>query len=408
MKRIFSDLEVNTGRQYEFDLVKAITILLMIWTHVYEELSTGFEPSLSYMNAFWRGGLFGASAFMFCMGIGMVYTRSSSPLDYFKRGLNILLVGVVLNFFRVTLFALIAYATSGDITNICYLVVTLGVDILQFAGLAFMLMALLRKMGLRYRHILFVAMGLSILAGFLENVQTGNYAVDQALGFLWGTETESYFPLFYWFIFVAAGCSFGKIYRHLQDKETFHRIAISVGFVITAAYIYVGVAVDQNVFLLFKGELYLAHRPFLDAVVCVLSNVWLISLFYFIAKLIPEKAIPILTHPSKYINQYYCISWVVIMFLSFLHFSDENLLTNDTQTVIVWLVCLAVTIITFWVYQRWLKDALYAILTPHITFWVILIVVAVVACGVWGYIECDGLYPNLYNDYACGSASIGE
>ena len=47
MNSIFSAERVNTGRQLEFDLVKAVTIVLMIWTHTYEALSTGFEPSLS-------------------------------------------------------------------------------------------------------------------------------------------------------------------------------------------------------------------------------------------------------------------------------------------------------------------------------------------------------------------------
>lgn len=70
MNAIFSKERTNTGRQLEFDLAKAMTIVLMVWTHVYESLSTGFEPSLSATNAYVRGSITGAVTFMFCMGPG--------------------------------------------------------------------------------------------------------------------------------------------------------------------------------------------------------------------------------------------------------------------------------------------------------------------------------------------------
>ncbi len=57
MNSIFSAERVNIGRQLEFDLVKAVTIVLMIWTHTYEALSTGFEPSLSAINSYVRGSI---------------------------------------------------------------------------------------------------------------------------------------------------------------------------------------------------------------------------------------------------------------------------------------------------------------------------------------------------------------
>lgn len=60
MNTVFSRERVNTGRQLEFDPVKAVTIVLMVWTHTYETLSTGFEPSLSAINSYVRGAIGGA------------------------------------------------------------------------------------------------------------------------------------------------------------------------------------------------------------------------------------------------------------------------------------------------------------------------------------------------------------
>lgn len=78
----------NTGRQTEFDLLKVILIIGMVFVHVYEKLSIYDTSVLPGTTAEWvlqvGGGLVGASLFMFCMGIGMAYTpgkrRPLSPI----------------------------------------------------------------------------------------------------------------------------------------------------------------------------------------------------------------------------------------------------------------------------------------------------------------------------------------
>jgi len=161
---VFVPREINKSRQIEFDLIKALTIVLMIWTHVFENLSTGFAPSLSSFNAYYRGCLFGASTFMFCMGIGMVYTRSCAPKDFFKRGLHILFTAILLNLFRCIIAGSITGRFFIDPQSAKNLILVVGNDILYFAGIAFILMALLRKLGLRYWHILMISVALSALS----------------------------------------------------------------------------------------------------------------------------------------------------------------------------------------------------------------------------------------------------
>ena len=111
-----------------------------------------------------------------------------------------------------------------------------------------------------------------------EAKRTGCYPADQFLGFFWGTESESYFPFFNWFIFVATGQWFGDKYQFLQDKKRFHAISLLIGALLCATYIYVSFNVEQNIFKSLTSEIYLGH-------------------------------------PSRHINQYYCISWVIIQFI---------------------------------------------------------------------------------------------
>lgn len=394
----FSPKKINIGRQTEFDLIKALTIVLMIWTHVYENLSTGFAPSASSFNAYYRGCLFGASTFMFCMGIGMAYTRSGTTKDFFKRGLNIFFTGLLLNFFRVVLSGTITGRYITEPLSAKYLILAIGSDILYFAGLAFLLMALLRRIGLRSRHIMIVSVVLSALAYCLEGVGSNNFFLNQAMGFLWGNCSESYFPLFNWFIFVSAGCLFGKTYRHIEDKAKFHSQCFPLGLVITAIYLFVGLKVDQKIFLQLNDELYLGHRMLPDSLMTIVANIWLISLFYYISKAIPKKAMPVLVHPSRYINQYYCISWFIIMVAYFSLFY-ETPLENDAAVLIVWPIMLALTIAIVLIYNKWLKTGINSFFGKHQTFWRLFVITVTLGAALYGYFLCDGQYPTFINGY---------
>lgn len=398
---IFSKERVNTGRQVEFDLAKAVTIVLMIWTHAYEALSTGFEPSLSSINSYVRGSIAGAVTFMFCMGIGFSYTRHNSAQECLQRGVRLLTTGFTLLLFREVIPTLLnswIYNRPEELVN---LVFGFSVDILQFAGLAFLLVGYLKKLRIGNAGMVIISFVMSILGTLLEGVSTGCYPLDQLLGFFWGTESESYFPLFNWFIFVAAGQWVGDKYQYIQDKKRFHTLSLLVGTLLCVAYIYVSFNVEQNIFKGLTGEIYLGHRPFFDAVICLPINVGLISLFYFISQLIPEKAIPTLVHPSKHINQYYCISWVILAFVACL-FPDLSSLSTDAQVIIAWICVLTVTILAVVIYSRYLKEGTESFFGKHRMFWSILVWTICIASFILVMCMFDK-YPNMMNDYDIGA-----
>ena len=397
---IFSKQRINTGRQLEFDLAKAVTILLMIWTHVFETISNYFEPSLSHINAYVRGNMFGAVTFMFCMGIGMSYTRHNSSREFLNRGFQILTIGLILIIVRDMMSWFLSIALFSRPQSLAFLALGVSNDILPFAGYAYMLVALLKHAKFGKWSILAIAVVMSILGTFLRGVQTDVYGIDQILGIFWGTYSECYFPLFNWFIFVAAGQCFGEIYQHLQNPKKFHIVSLGLGIILCAAYLFVSFKVEQNVFTALVSEIGLAHRPFQDAIVCIALNVSLISLFYFIAKVLPKKVMPVLTHPSKHINQYYCISWVLI-FYSYILVFRKIVLTNDIQVLSAWLGVLVLTILIVIVWSRYLKEKTEAFFARRRVFWTVLVYAICIGGFVWAVCNYDASYfPNFQNGYA--------
>ena len=179
---------VNTGRQREMDMAKGFAIIFMVWVHVFEELS---PQSVGGLNTFVEvmGGPFAAPIFMICMGIGVEYSRRNTSAALLHRGISLLCIGLLLNVFRYFIPDLVKYALTKDNTWLSATFSLFSVDILQFAGLAFLFLALVKKLQIKNIPLLCIGFTASMLGTVLRGVSTGNYVVDQFLGFIWGTDT---------------------------------------------------------------------------------------------------------------------------------------------------------------------------------------------------------------------------
>ena len=159
--RFFSTEKVNTGRQPELDLLKALCILGMIVMHVILDLEAG-APDGDQGQMFTE--LFGAATFMISMGIGMRYTRHQSPASYLMRGFALLTIGQFLNILRNAAPNLIAYWITGKQVFIANVLLILQADILTFAGLAFLLMAVFKMCRLKGSVVLAAGVLLRVIA----------------------------------------------------------------------------------------------------------------------------------------------------------------------------------------------------------------------------------------------------
>lgn len=97
---LFSDEKVNTGRQVELDIAKAFAIIFMVFLHtimVVKAYSPGLSPAYDFIFGNVLGRPYAAVIFMFCMGVGVVYSRHSQWGTMVKRGVTLYLSGILVN-----------------------------------------------------------------------------------------------------------------------------------------------------------------------------------------------------------------------------------------------------------------------------------------------------------------------
>ncbi len=396
----YSKNEVNTGRQVEIDILKAILITGMICVHVLENIAPN-ENGAGAVFLLEIGNKFtGATLFMFLMGMSSVYSRNQKPEAMLVRGFFLLTFGALLNLMRYILPSAAEFLVTRDPDILINFSLVASDDIMQFAGLAFLTEGLLQRLKLGEKRIMLTAALLSVAGFFLREVSTGHYGADQLIGYLWGTRTDSYFPLFYWFIFVAAGRLYGSFYRHLSDKKAWAKRVLPFGALLCIGYLLFASNPDQNVFWLFQdsktGFNWMTPQ---DAFFVLIGNVTMVSLTCLLVK---KEAPEFLTFIGRYLNQFYCVSWVLIESLStLLSISGHGFVEGTWQTVMVCFLIFTLTYVIVLLYQKKLKTTINGFFGKHSTFWIALIWVAVTVIFfimfVPGY-EYD-VYPNMFNGY---------
>ena len=116
--------------------------MILINTIVIVSLFENTISSLYYLFEGMLGALFSAPVFMFCMGIGIIYSRHSDSNTMIKRGIKLFLLGLIVNIFSIILphYLLQYFLNSGNLIPIFGgLLLLFYVDILDFAGLSFWL-----------------------------------------------------------------------------------------------------------------------------------------------------------------------------------------------------------------------------------------------------------------------------
>ncbi len=308
IKNCFGHENINTGRQRELDMAKGFAIMFMVWTHVFEELSPNSEGILITLVRNILGGPFAAPVFMICLGIGISYSKRNTPKDLLKRGVSLLGIGLLLNVVRYVLPDLVKYALTNDSTYLYDTFSLFSVDILQFAGLAFLFLALVKKLELKHTALLFIGVIASILGMSLRGVSTGSYVTDQFAGFLWGTATKTYFPFLNWIIFPIAGLVFGSLLKRCKDKENFY---------LRVSTLCAGLMVIYLIFTIRFGMMFLSGGSYyflglLDAVFFIILALMVFGLNYTILRLCTKVSFQLFMRLSKNINTIYCIHWSLL------------------------------------------------------------------------------------------------
>ena len=235
-----SDKKINTGRQSEVDMVKFLAIPFMICIHFYEQFGS-FDHAVKVPDTFFRnamefaGGPLAAPVFMFSMGIGMIYTHHDSPREHIKRGWKLLLTGYLLNFFRQTLPQLIGLAMGID-PGIDIIGGLLCVDILPFAGMAFLTVGVMRKLKLSSIRITEIAFLLQAVGIWTTRLHMKAGVIQNLLGLIVPTGKWTSFPLTLWLVYPALGMVFGEVLIKCSDKDKMYRKLMICSAVFFAAF----------------------------------------------------------------------------------------------------------------------------------------------------------------------------
>ncbi len=375
----------KSGRHIEIDFLKAFTILFcMIPVHVWQNHTDLFDNTFTLIVDSFLGGFMAAPVFMFCMGMGFVFTRHNSPGEMSWRGVKLLTYGAALSILTTLLPYLLynigtadniycsslpAFANQNE-DMVQSLPTILTVDIMQLAGLSFLLFALLKKMKLGHWAIFGISVAMCIagsLAGYYE-LHAENSVVNHILGLFFCSYKASCFPLFTWFIFISAGNLFGLWYKSIKNKAKVFSWLIPVGAAITAAFFIIQNTAHQPIFYQFLSEEDYYGMPVGDALAVTVFIPLLFGIWWLLAKLIPARWSNALTYPSRHINQYYCVSWVWISLLMGVTLASGWVHDNLTLVLDSLAIILLVTL-TVYVYNRFLKERWEAAISRHKFLW---------------------------------------
>ena len=340
--KFFTKEPCNLGRQRELDIGKAVPILCLPFIHCIIECCTEEQllHGVPYAFDMIIGGPMAAPMFMFCMGATVHYSLKHSVREMAIRGLKLLLFGLLLNICRFLIPYLVGYAATGDaeqfIDPLPFLV--FGNDVLQFAGLAFLVIALMMKLKTPKWAMLGIALAMSITGSFVRSIDMGNDVLNVIFGWFIGTESHveggplivSDFPLLNWLIVPVCGYCFGWLLQRVKDKRKFYLSFSPVLLVLAIAYLFIGDHFEIGMFA--EGENAYYHMLTYDVVASLALTLGALGVYCSIAHFLPQKIMQFFSFISRNITAYYCIHWVFVRFIT-------NVLLyaiNGTQEFPVW------------------------------------------------------------------------
>ena len=318
--------KINTGRQQELDLARAIPVMSLPFVHCVIECCSAetINQPIPFLFNVIIGAPLGAPIFMFCMGISLVYSKHSDAKEIMRRGLILFIAGFILNMMRFGIPYLIGYMITGEadrfLAPILYKI--FGNDILQFAGLALLLFGFLKKQKLQDHVIVIIAVIMSLIGWCFRHMNFGIPVVNVILGHIIGTEEPngfvlSDFPVMNWFLVPVAGYIFGNILIRLQDKKKFYLPFIPMFAVIYWVYfaietrLHFGKMAGGATLVEEENDYY--HAEFFDIISYIVCAIGMLGVYYLITSHCPEKLNKFFQSVSRNITRIYVIHWFFVV-----------------------------------------------------------------------------------------------
>ena len=228
------NVTTQTNRLLSIDLARGMAVFFMIAVHTLEVFANPeVKNSIFGQIIEFLGGPPAAPVFMTLMGFSFIYSRKSELKPKLLRGFKIFLTGYILNIIRgVIPFTLSTYLNM-DIAKTfqieplnAYTILTI-VDILQFAGIALMIMAIIQALNINKYLVLLSAFVMSMISPFLWGIKLDLPIIDQLLELIWGDQpiecsfiaNKIAFPVFPWLTFPLLGMFLGETVKNSNDSN---------------------------------------------------------------------------------------------------------------------------------------------------------------------------------------------
>lgn len=205
------------NRNRTLDLARGFTVFFIAPVHAVLLFSNPsvYHTLFGQFLAFIAEGP-GAQLFMVLMGISFVLSRHTDFPTVLKRALLVLLSGYVLNFFKFVLPAMLNLLPAGMYAELQvhhdlagYLHLLLTGDILQFAGIALLVLCLVLKLPRYPLWALVFALAVCFGSPFLYGLHCKNVYVGYLLELLAGQPPRVFFPVLPWLMYPLIGLVIG-------------------------------------------------------------------------------------------------------------------------------------------------------------------------------------------------------
>ena len=272
-----------------------------------------------------------------------------------KRGVKLLIIGIILNIFIYMIpYFVFGYATGDyNVVPIYGGLILFFVDILAFAGLSFIFMGIFKKFELSNKYLLLIAVILSLIGSFLRNITFGVPALNFLFGYFIGTKIEfTSFPFFNWFIIPVVGYIWGQYFIRVKDKSKFFRFW-PILLIVSLFYFIYSIKIPGG-FL--SSEISYYYLTTFAVIVCLIYIPGNIGLCYYLSKFLPDKIKSVLTVLSSNITAIYVIQWILTpLTLIFIVLLFDYSLFNDLALPFISIFILIISTLCA-VYYKKLKN----------------------------------------------------
>ncbi len=337
----------KSKRVLELEMMKAIAIIAMVFVHVYEvsleslDFSTKAPVFFATLIEFF-GCIPSAGVFMFAMGWGVVFSKSS-PRSYWKRFFYLFALGIFVNFFQQWVPCILDPEHFGPLKENLHTII--AVDIYAFSAMATLYSITVKLLEGKPRAgilsgflIVAVTFWINITFGY-ETFTTGNEWADTFIGLFIRENEWSYFPYVSWIVFPVAGFGAGYFYKQLNDKQKYVLIATAAGIVQVVFGLWMMRRLAMEDTVLFRKydveeSLYYGMHP-----VYAICGLGMIGIEFVISTMIlklTKGTIPaFMTEMSKNVMNIYVLQWVMIGLFSPVLVRVKSIYVNMAVSVLI-------------------------------------------------------------------------